>query len=371
MALGPVVSFADAGFVNFIAGAVAAGLMAGVNLAGAEFAKETVPGTVDVNYIWPKNQSVSYYHSKGMNICRLPFLWERIQPALGGALDATYAGELDRLVTACTAGGRRAIIDVHNYMRRYVGGTPFIVGETTTVTSAHFSDLWTRLANRYKNNSGVVFCLMNEPHDQDMNILVNALNGAIAAIRATGASNMIHVCGNHYSGAHSWTTTGPTNAVAMLNIVDSGNNFAFDMHQYLDVDSAGFESVCTVGAGSSRLVSATNWLRTNNRRAFLGEFNCGENEQCYTELRALLTYIANNRDVWLGWTYWAGGPGWPKVDQFSIEPVDLAAPVDEPQMTLMVPYFPAATAVSANYLLAEDGSRILTEAGDPIILESA
>ena len=63
-------------------------------------------------------------------------------------------------------------------------------------------------------------------------------NGAIAAIRKAGASNLILVPGNGWTGASSWTQNwyGTTNATAMLNIKDPGNNFAFEAHQYLDAD---------------------------------------------------------------------------------------------------------------------------------------
>jgi len=50
----------------------------GVSLAGAEFGSN-LPGEYGTDYIYPIKDEVDYFTSKGMNIFRLPFLWERLQ----------------------------------------------------------------------------------------------------------------------------------------------------------------------------------------------------------------------------------------------------------------------------------------------------
>ncbi|HYM85665.1 MAG TPA: glycoside hydrolase family 5 protein, partial [Pseudoxanthomonas sp.] len=60
---------------------------AGVNLAGAEFNSSKKPGTLYKDYTYPSESDYAYYASKGMNVIRLPFLWERLQPQANGALD--------------------------------------------------------------------------------------------------------------------------------------------------------------------------------------------------------------------------------------------------------------------------------------------
>ena len=64
----------------------------GVNLAGAEFG--AVPGTIDVDYTYPTQAEFQYYGSKGCKLVRIPFKWERLQPVLYAALDATNVGRL-------------------------------------------------------------------------------------------------------------------------------------------------------------------------------------------------------------------------------------------------------------------------------------
>ena len=101
----------------------------------------------------------------------------------------------------------------------------------------------------------------------------------------------------------------------MDDITDPANNCAYDLHQYLDNDSSGTsETVVSATIGVERLTAVTNWLRDNNRKAFLGEFavanstiGAGIGDEA---LANMLTYMNDNDDVWLGWTWWAGGPWW-------------------------------------------------------------
>ena len=48
-----------------------------------------------------------------------------------------------------------------------------------------------------------------------------------------------------------------------------------------------------------------------------------------------MDFISANQDIWLGWTYWAGGP-WMENYMFTPEPQSFKAPiVDRPQMTIL------------------------------------
>jgi endoglucanase len=59
----------------------------GVNLAGADFGTGNLPGTFNTDYTYPTHQEVDYFISKGMNVFRLPFMWERIQNDQNGPLN--------------------------------------------------------------------------------------------------------------------------------------------------------------------------------------------------------------------------------------------------------------------------------------------
>ena len=308
----------------------------GVNLAGADFGEGSLPGTHGVHYIYPTRAEVDYFHGKGMNVIRLPFRWERLQPTQLGNFDATELSRMDDIVSYATSKQVAVVLDPHNYARYYGK----IIGQDVPV--AAFADFWSKLAQRYKNNPRVIFGLMNEPHSMSTELWRDDANEAIKAIRATGATNLILVPGNAWSGAHSWNQTwyGTANATAMLGITDPGNNYAFEVHQYMDGDSSGTSETCvSTTIGAERLATFTAWLKQHGKRGFLGEFAGGRNQTCLTALDNMLSHIDANADVWLGWTYWAAGPWWGDYI-FTVEPT---ASGDRPQMAPLLKHVRGST----------------------------
>lgn len=92
----------------------------GVALSGLEFAPEQVPGAEGVNFFQPVEADFEYFSGKGLTLVRLPFRWERIQPALYGDLDTTHKGYLDSAIANAKKYGMKIALDVHNYARRYI-----------------------------------------------------------------------------------------------------------------------------------------------------------------------------------------------------------------------------------------------------------
>lgn len=263
-----------------------------------------------------------------MNVFRLPFRWERLQQSIDAAFNTDELARIDSFVSYATGKGAYVVLDPHNYARYYGN----VIG-SSSVSQAQFASFWSKLATRYKDNSKVIFALMNEPHDIDATAWLNAANAAIAAIRQTGASNLILVPGIAWTGAHSWESSG--NSTNMLKIVDSGNNYAYEVHQYMDNDSSGNADTCvSTTIGSERLVTFTNWLKTNNKRGFLGEFAGGNNATCKAAVANQLQYVTDNSSVWIGWTWWAAGPWWGSY-RFTIEP---SGSTDQAQMSWLTPF---------------------------------
>jgi endoglucanase len=314
---------------------------AGVNLSGAEFGESQLPGTYGSSYTYPTPAEIDYYRAVGMNVVRIPFRWERLQRSLYAGLDATEFSRLSYIVGYATSHGVSVLIDPHNYAR-YNGN---LIG-SAAVPHAAFADFWSRVAQQFVGNPRVLFGLMNEPHDMPTEQWLAAANAAIAAIRAAGASNLILVPGNAWTGAHSWSDSwyGTPNATVMRGVVDPGHNFAFEAHQYLDADASGTSAqVVSTTIGSQRLANFTAWLRSNGYRGFLGEFavagsaiGAGIGDEA---LGDMLQYMDNNSDVWLGWSWWAGGPWWGEY-MFTLEPQNLgqASEVDRPQLAVMQPH---------------------------------
>ncbi|WP_308368134.1 MULTISPECIES: glycoside hydrolase family 5 protein [unclassified Microbulbifer] len=308
----------------------------GVSLAGADFGESNLPGVFGTDYTYPNQDEVDYYKSKNMNIIRLPFRWERLQPTMNQAFDSAEFARLDEFVTQATAKNMYVLLDPHNYARYYGN----LIGSSQVPNSA-FADFWSRLANEYKDNSHVIFGLINEPHTMPTEQWISAANAAAAAIRNTGATNLITVPGNAWTGAHSWNHTwyGTANATALLDFVDPGNNFVVEVHQYFDSDFSGTSEQCVVPDASEVLSDFTSWLAANNLRGFLGEFSGASNDDCRMSVESALQYIDNNREHWIGWTWWAGGPWWTwESNILVIEPT--ADGREAPQMSWLEPYLP-------------------------------
>lgn len=301
--------------------------MIGINLAGAEFG--SAGGAYGTNYIYPNNAGIDYYASKGMDVIRLPFLWERVQKSQNGPLDSAELARIDAVVNYAATKGMKVILDVHNY------GSGFgnVIGTSGTPNSS-FADLWGKLASHFKSDGNVMFGLMNEPHKQSASQWLVSANAAIDAIRDAGATQEILVPGSYWDGAHSWVSS--DNDTVMGNgVKDPLNNFMFEVHQYLDSDSSGTSpTAVSATIGVERLKSITEWAKATDSKLFLGEFGAANNATSLQALDGMLKYMDDNADVWEGATYWAGGPWWGNY-MFSVEPTN---GVDKPQMAILQKY---------------------------------
>lgn len=309
----------------------------GLNISGAEYGE--ADGVEGVNFIYPSASSVSYFANKGFDSVRLPFKWERLQPQLGQGLDDH---ELDRL-KASVAGlrdkGFTVILDPHNYA--YYAGHQ--IG-TAEVSARQFAQFWIRLAAEFANEDGIAFGLMNEPHDIAPSVWLGAANQAIAGIRAVGARNLILVPGTHWSGVVTWDEDfgRGSNATVMLGVVDPIDNFAFEVHQYMDKDLSGTNEACVnADLAVTGIAKLSDWLRTHDKRAFLGEFGGSKEKDCLTGLTRMMDQVATDSDVWLGWTYWAGGDWWSPEEGNNIQPTQAG---DRPQLSVLLPALQPAAA---------------------------
>jgi Ca2+-binding RTX toxin-like protein len=309
---------------------MAGALLLGVNLAGAEFGWN-VPGTFGIDYTYPTHAEIDYYAAKGMGVIRLPFLWERIQRSEFANLDATELGRLDDVVSYATGKGLKIEIEPHNY--GYGFGAQ--IGTAQTPNSA-FADLWGKLAAHFQSNSGVIFGLMNEPHDQSATTWLASANAAIAAIRAAGASQEILVPGSYWDGAWTWVSS-DNDTVIGAGVQDPLHNYAFEVHQYLDSDGSGNSGAISTTIGVERLTAITQWAEATGNRLFLGEVGVTSDPIPLTALDNMLDYMQQHTNVWQAVTYWAGGPWWGDY-MYSIEPQN---GVDKPQMGILLEHLSA------------------------------
>jgi endoglucanase len=297
----------------------------GVNVAGAEFGD--LPGRYQYDYSYPTDDAIKSVRRLGFTAIRLPVRWERLQPQLNKPLDHDELGRLDSTLASIRGAGLHTVLDLHNfgyYNKERLG--------SAAVPAKALSDLWRRLASHLRGDRSVAFGLMNEPYDLPADAWLEAANAAIAAVRSVGARQLILVSGTAYSGAHSWTEDLPVgnNGRTMLGVRDPDNNFAYDIHQYLDSDFSGRAPGCENGASALKAIEdMSQWLATNRKLGFLGEIGASSRPECVAVLSTILQHVNENGRDWIGWTVWAAGDRWPADYAFKIRLGDSDSPVLE------------------------------------------
>lgn len=303
----------------------------GVCLSGGEFGtrEPNIRAIYGQNYIYPSASDMDYFAGKGVNVVRFPFRWMDLQPILNKPLDPVVLERMQTVVKAATGKGQVIILDPHDSARYYSK----LVG-SLDVPNATFASFWAQIATKFKDNPRVWFALVNEPYNVPGDQWLGSANAAIAAIRKTGANNLILVPGISWTGAHSWVSSG--NAKTMLGVKDPKNHYIFEVHQYLDADSSGTHpEAVSATVGSERLKAFTLWCRLHHQRGFLGEFAAANNPVALAATDDMLRYMEANRDVWVGYTWWSAGPWWGDY-MFTLEPKDGK---DRPQMAILQPHF--------------------------------
>ncbi|MGV3546806.1 MAG: cellulase family glycosylhydrolase [Pedobacter sp.] len=287
----------------------------GVNLAGAEFGD--IPGN---DYSYPTIAELDYFKSKGLKLFRLPFKWERIQPALNGNLDVAELAKMTTFVDAARARGLWVILDMHNYGRRKMGGNTIIIG-SPTLSVAHVADVWEKLALVFRDYENIYgYGIMNEPHGMlTATPWFNIAQGIITKIRTVDAGTAIMVGGDDWSSASKW----PTASDNLKDLIDASNNLIYEAHIYFDKNAGGLYTQsydleeATHNIGVVRVAPFVKWLNTNNLRGFVGEYGVPNNDSRWlVTLDNMLNYLKENG---INGTYWAAGPRW--NDYFlSVEP---------------------------------------------------
>jgi endoglucanase len=301
----------------------------GVNVSGAEFHSNKIPGVLNKDYTYPNPVDFDYIRDMGANVIRLPFRWERIQPELMKELDPKELRSLSSTVEQANRAGLCVIIDVHNYAT-YRGKK---IGSDEVPADA-FVDLWTRLASAFDDSDKTIFDLMNEPAKIDIGDWAQLAQQTVKALRKHGSKNIILVSGGSWSGAHSWMKGNPSNADAFADFKDPQKRTWLQAHQYADPGFAGIKQDCVDPDRLSKVMKhLTDWARDNHQKLFLGEFGTPGSENCLAALDAIVAGTGDT-DVWRGWTYWAMGRWWGKYPM-SIQPQEGR---DAPQTAVLKKY---------------------------------
>lgn len=303
-----------------------------INVSGAESSENVFPGQNGTHYFFPSEGYFARWKAKGIRTVRFPVKWERLQPVLGGGLDATYAGLIDKMLVQANQQGIGVILDVHNYARYRQN----VIG-SRQVTVDHYRQLMQRSAERWHDAPALyAYDLMNEPHDDSDASWPQAAQAGIDAIRGVDRKRLIIVEGRSWSSAERW----PQYNDALLALKDPANNIVFSAHLYMDGNGSGVYkdpkgSPIDPDIGVRRVKPFIEWLQKNDRRGQIGEMGFPDNDPRWNEAADRLLGFLRHHCVPVA--YWTSGESWGR-EPMNLEPVDGH---DRPQWAVLAKYLEA------------------------------
>lgn len=340
--------------------------------------------TVDPkNYQPHDKRTLDYLVSKGINHVRMMFTWEWLQDTLSAPIPDTadaarlaYWHDFVAAVNAFTDASVYVMIEPYGFSSTANDTRPVwkdqLVGGTT-VTNTHYANLNTQLGAHFKDNPYVLFGLVNEPNDMSTMSWFSAAQTAITALRDAGYRNHIFVPGNGYS-TWNWTSTDATYDTAATKrnsaygwenangvgqpLSDPLNLLVASPHIYLDDMGGKMPNITAIDGGTQttaivdRIKVVVDWVRAfnathpgRNDKVYLGEIgyyagtttpsvsDWEDNKPAvgnYTAVQAqhtwntFIDYLDTNRDVLLGFAWWAASElNWwmdTKCMRFSVSP---------------------------------------------------
>lgn len=140
----------------------------GVNIMDLGMSGGVFPGVYNTHYTTPTLAGLQSLKARGLNVVRLPFLWERVQPTLNGPLDAPYLGYILQAMRDANTAGLKVIIDMHNFGSYTISGTLTRLGHESGPTLANYQDVWTKLSTAIQADADAkaalyAYDIMNEP----------------------------------------------------------------------------------------------------------------------------------------------------------------------------------------------------------------
>jgi len=265
---------------------------------------------------------VDLYVSKKMNFFRLPIYWERLQPTVNGAFDATVWSNVQECVNYCLSKGATVMLNNHCFAGRDVSGVARKLGSAELAYSA-LSDFWTRIAAVYGTNQSVWLDLINEPESLPNNgyatqtdALVALYNTVIAALRTAGTTTRVVIEGNGHNNAQDFDsnpyyntgTVPPTSAAAFhAGIVDSANNWVASCHNYPDTPHGSGANAVDATILRTRFQEVIDWAIATKRQVICGEWSViATDPNGIGVTQDYLSMLEANKSRILAWSWWSG-----------------------------------------------------------------
>ena len=196
-------------------------------------------GTYNTDYAYDTRATFDYLKARGVKCVTISFRWERLQPTLSAAFNATELARLTTSVTDAIAAGLKVILQPFNKGEYYIdngtAGDRKRIGVDAALTSAMYADLWTRMATAFAAYSEVIgYGLMNEPATNSITTWQTVSQAACDAIAAVDTSKTIIVPNIGWYPPVSWVSDHPTAWITVANPV------RYEAHFYFDLTDGGF-----------------------------------------------------------------------------------------------------------------------------------
>ena len=204
------------------------------------------PGKYDRAYHYDTAATFEFLASRGIELVKIPFRWERLQPRLGGRLDRDELRRLRGVTARAGAAGLDVVLDMHNFGAYYAArggqGVRCAIGQRRC-SVRDFADAWERIAKAFKTTEAVAaYTLMTEPvamkpvgNRSAPEVWRRASQAAVTAIRRVGERDAtLFVSGYHWSGAYDWSRWNPEPW-----ITDPSDATRYEAHHYWDQDHSG------------------------------------------------------------------------------------------------------------------------------------
>ncbi len=210
---------------------VPAGSLRGMNTSSGAVRQpgfsRSSPGTYGGDYVYPDRADFAYLRSRGLNLTRIPFRWERVQPQLNNPLKSAELDRLKRCFDDAAAVGMQVIPNVHTYggLYAFTAWNYRPLGSTSVPISA-YKDLWVRLAAAWNGHPAIAgYDIMNDVLDLPGGIPTweQASQAAVDGIRSRDANTRIWVCGYHaragyYNGLFCFVANHPRAWITGANV---------------------------------------------------------------------------------------------------------------------------------------------------------
>jgi endoglucanase len=304
----------------------------GINLCGAEFGFQNLPGTLNTDYVYPSESDIQYFARKGFGVIALPFRWERIQHELNGELDQNELSEIKSFLVKCSKYNVQVSLTMQNFAS-YTKGNKVLTLGTSRLDFDNYKDVWKKIATALVNYNVYGYDIMNEPRNIFGKKWFKAAQHAIDGIREVDNNVYIIVDGENSSNSYDWKHD--NNKLRKLK--DPADKIIFDAHCYFDYDHSGnydgkFERKITANMGVEKVKPFINWLKKYNKKGIIGEFGVPHNDSRWLEVMDnFLAYIYKNG---VSANYWAAGAWWNNYP-LSIHPQNGN---DKPQMAILEKY---------------------------------